>query len=278
MAILPYVCLCLALLPLTVHSQTGKSKEVLLIGTFHYNNPGLDVVKTKSFDILSEASQKELQMMAEKIKAYQPDKIFVEWPYDRQEKLDSLYQVFKGGDYYQNEGLSDYYRKGEIFQLAFRVAALADLDRVHAIDYRDAEFPFDSMMTVIATHNQKELMGDIQTAIQQITTEFDDKIESGISLLELTYYLNLPEMRAMSNTFHTEVPLLAGAPDNFIGPYLSAEWIRRNLYTWSMIQKYTAASDERIMILMGSSHIALIKDFIDQHKGWQSVELQEVMK
>jgi hypothetical protein len=26
--------------------------EVLLIGTFHYNNPGTDVAKTKSFDIL----------------------------------------------------------------------------------------------------------------------------------------------------------------------------------------------------------------------------------
>ena len=36
-------------------------KEALLIGTFHYNNPGADVAKTKSFDILSKSSQNELE-------------------------------------------------------------------------------------------------------------------------------------------------------------------------------------------------------------------------
>ena len=41
--------------------EKSHVKEALLIGTFHYNNPGADVAKTKSFDILSEDSQLELK-------------------------------------------------------------------------------------------------------------------------------------------------------------------------------------------------------------------------
>ena len=53
-------------------------KEVLLIGTFHYNNPGADVAKTKSFDILNQNSQQELKHISTKIAEYKPNKIFVE--------------------------------------------------------------------------------------------------------------------------------------------------------------------------------------------------------
>ncbi len=76
------------LLSCTKKPQTQQSKpispdqkEVLLVGTFHYNNPRADIAKFKSFDILSEKAQLELKEMTAKIKQYNPTKIFVEWPY-----------------------------------------------------------------------------------------------------------------------------------------------------------------------------------------------------
>ncbi|MEZ4810517.1 MAG: DUF5694 domain-containing protein [Allomuricauda sp.] len=258
--------------------QPETAKQALIIGTFHYHNPGADVVKTKSFDVLSEGAQAQLEEISEKIKAFNPSQVFVEWPYGEQQELDSLYQLYLADNYFTNDSLSNFYRKNEIFQLAFRVAKKVGLKKVQAVDYRNTEFPFDSLMTVVATSQQTALQTEIMEGIERFSKEFDEKIEQGASLLDLTYYLNSEDMRNLSNKFHTQIPLLVGDQNNFIGPYLAAEWYRRNLYMWSLVQKGTTTDDQRIMLLLGSSHIAMIKDFLDKNKDWDGVELSEIME
>ena len=249
----------------------------MLIGTFHYHNPGADVAKTKSFDVLSSSAQSELEEISERIKAYNPDQVLVEWPYDEQQELDSLYQLYLEDNYFTNDSLSDFYKKNEIFQHAFPVAKKTGLKSVQAVDYHNTDFPFDSLMTVATEQNQTALQKQFTDGIAKFTQGFDEKIESGASLLDITYYLNSEELRKFSNEFQTQTPLLVGDRDNFVGAYLASEWYRRNLYMWSLAQKATQPGDQRIMLLMGSSHIALIKDFIDKNPEWSSLELQEVM-
>lgn len=261
--------------PKTTVDEQGT--EMLLVGTFHFHNPGADVVKTKSFDIMSDKSQKELSELSEKITLYNPSKIFVEWEYDRQEELDSLYQLYLQNDYFK-DGMSDFYQKNEIFQLAFRIAKSSGHDKVYAMDYRETEFPFDSVMTVINVNGQKELQQKIQKVIKQITEDFDSKIEAGISLKELIYHLNLDSLRKQSNDFHMRVPLIAGDETNFIGPYLTAEWYRRNLYMWSLIQKNTTPEDEKIMVLVGASHAAIFEELISHDPNWNIIGLKEVVE
>ncbi|MBC9796302.1 DUF5694 domain-containing protein [Sinomicrobium weinanense] len=254
-----------------------EKKEVLLIGTFHYNNPGKDAAKTKSFDVLSEESQKELNQISKAIKEYSPDRVFVEWPHEEQAELDSLFQLYREGKYFLNSNLSDFYLKNEIFQLAFRVAKDNDLKRVYAVDYTDTRFPFDSLMTVIKENKQSDLQKEIEKAIRSFTTDFDNKIEQGASLLEMTCFMNTAQLRQISNKFHTEIPLLAGDTDNFTGAYLISEWYRRNLYIWSLVQKNTTPDNKKVMLLMGASHVATIKEFIEKNNMWKTTELKDIM-
>ena len=267
----------LSLLAPLVAQEDSPTQDALLIGTFHYNNPGADVAKTKSFDILSESTQKDLQLMTAKIKTYNPTKVFVEWPYDEQQELDSLYQKYLAGTYFQNDSLSDFYQKNEIFQLAFRVAKANNLPQVLAMDYKTS-FPFDEVIQAIEKNKQLDLKTKIFDGISKFTVDFDDKIAAGISLPDLTLYLNTPEMRAFSNNFHNNLMLIAGAPDDFSGPLLTAEWFKRNLYMWSLIQKNTAETDQRIMVLAGASHIAMFELFINENPQWSITELEEVLK
>lgn len=257
--------------------ETVNNKEVLLVGTFHYNNPGADVAKTKSFDILNEKSQLELKEISKRIKKYNPTKIFVEWPYNEQKELDSLYQLYTSGNYFENDSLSDFYLKNEIFQLAFRAAKENNLKTVYGIDY-STSFPFGDVMNAIEQNNQSKLKAEIENGISKFTEEFDRKIDSGASLKELTYYLNSSEMRSFSNNFHNNLMLLAGKPNDFSGPLLTAEWFKRNLYMWSLIQKNTNKSDERIMVLVGVSHAAMFELFIKENEDWKVKELQELME
>ena len=261
----------------TETNSNNHQTEVLLIGTFHYNNPGADVAKTKSFDILSEKSQMELEEISSDINKYSPSKVFVEWPYDEQKELDSLYNLYKDDNYFTNDSLSDFYLKNEIFQLAFRVAKKGNHDKVYAIDYLGTEFPYQKVMEDIEANNQTELKGQIEDAIAEFTTEFDDMIDSGTSLRELTLSLNTAESRYKSNDIHNNILFQAGSVTDQNGVHLTSEWYKRNLYMWSFIQKQTYASDERIMVLAGSSHAAMFELFIDENKGWQVVELKEVL-
>ncbi|MCK8479775.1 DUF5694 domain-containing protein [Psychroserpens algicola] len=258
--------------------ENSKGKEVLLVGTFHYNNPSADVVKTKSFDILNEKSQIELQNISSSIKKFNPTKIFVEWPYDEQKELDSLFQLYTSGLYFQNDNLSDFYLKNEIFQLAFRIAKENNLETVYGIDYKETSFPFEDVMNDIEKNNQSELKEIIENGIAKITKDFDSKIESGTSLTELTFYLNTPEMRSFLNNFHNNVMLLAGDSKDFNGPLLASEWFKRNLYMWSFVQKNINELDERIMILAGSSHVAMFDLFIRENDEWKIKELQQIIE
>jgi hypothetical protein len=258
-------------------NENSNSKEALLIGTFHYNNPGADVAKTKSFDILSEKSQLELTHISAKIKAYNPTKIFVEWAYNEQKELDSLYQLYINGTYFDNNNLSDFYLKNEIFQLAFRAAKENNLKQLYAIDY-STSFPFEDVMRDIEKNKQYELKSKIENGIAQATLDFDNKIESGISLTELTYFVNSEKMRKFSNKFHNNLMLLAGDTEDFSGPFLTSEWYKRNLYMWSLVQKHTEKSDDRIMILAGSSHVAMFELFIKENEKWKVRELKQVME
>jgi len=258
--------------------SSGKSTEVLLIGTFHYNNPGADVAKTKSFDILKEESQSELEFIATKVKKFNPSKIFVEWNHEEQAELDSLYGMYKKGTYFEQDSLSDFYLKNEIFQLAFRSAEKSGLNKLYGIDYRETQFPFDSVMTVVAENNQERIQLRISELIETFTSSFDDKISKGTSLVELTSYLNSSELREVSNEFHSKIPLSIGGTDNFIGPFLTSEWYKRNLYMWSLIEKNTDEEDERVMVLVGASHAAIFEQFMAERDKWNETRFEAILE
>ena len=179
----------------------NPKREVLVVGTFHFNNPGADVAKIKSFNIMNDESQAALENMSIKIAEYRPTKIFVEWEYDEQQQLDSLYNDYLEGNYFTKEGLSDFYLKNEIFQLAFRVGEKSNQKRIYGVDYPGTSFPFDSLMTVIAATKQIDLQKQIGEVVEKFTSGFDDKIVAGTSLKDLIYHLNSEEFQEMSNKF-----------------------------------------------------------------------------
>ena len=258
-------------------AKQDGAREILMIGTFHFANPGLDVAKTKSFDILKDESQQELEEIAEAIEQFSPSKIFVEWPYQRQTELDSLYELYIGGDYFDHPNLQDHRRKSEIAQLAFRAAKRLSMSKVHAIDYQNNDFPYDSMMAVIDRYQQSKLRKKIDGTIEKYSSDFDEMVTSGSSLKDILYHLNENSARNEDIQFYTELATQAGGQDNFIGPYLASEWYRRNIYMWSLVQKAINDNDERIMILSGASHAAIFAQLLTSSSHWKIVELQDII-
>ncbi len=275
------IILCLlSIITLNLHGQNTK-KEVLLVGTFHFGNPGLDVAQVNTFDVMTPKSQKELENINNKIKQYNPDKIFVEWEYTRQPELDSIYNAFLRNDYLGFMKKKYPSRKSpeadELYQLALKAAKKCNHKRVYGIDYRDSSFPYDSMMTMIDKANQVSLRKAIEADIKNYEkTENIDRAK--LSLTELLVKGNETEVRRLDLGTYISMFNQAGVKDNFVGAYLVSEWYKRNLYMYALLQKITESKDKKVVVLLGGSHIAMFKEFIELDSNFKAVELKEILK
>ena len=74
---------CSLLFPFTLIAQpeptaTSRKIKVLLLGTFHFDNPGLDIAKYESANVLTAKRQEEIKEVITRLGNFNPDKIFVE--------------------------------------------------------------------------------------------------------------------------------------------------------------------------------------------------------
>lgn len=265
-----------------VFSQTQKKPtEILVIGTYHFNNPGLDVAKYKVLDIMGEKPQKQLEQIATAIAQFKPTKIFTEWELKDQLALDTLYNKYQEETYFDYVAKKypkrKFYVQNEIVQLAFRTAKKVNHKKVYAIDYQETSFDFDSIMkfadSIRLPNFKKEVMLDIKDTETKSNTLFATN-----DLLKCLYYFNSKELR------ETDIPWYVGKINDsdklgtYIGAFLASEWYRRNLYMLANIQKQTESSDNRIMVLAGASHITMFLDLLKHDSNYKIVELKEVME
>lgn len=277
-----YVALSVAVLFLTnsVYAQQQQQKEVLLVGVFHFNNPGLDLAKTETFDVMSERSQQELERITDHIKKFKPTRIFVEWEYNDQLALDTLYHLYLKGSYFdyirQRFPKSNFYTQNEIFQLGFRAGKKIGLEKIDAIDC-PMDWPYDSLQIAIKKAGQTDLQQAIDKQIKQFG-EQSNALMKKLSLTQLLLEENKTSTRNVNLGLYITLLNKGGALYDFTGADVVDAWYKRNLHMYSLVQKLTAATDQRVMIIVGAGHAAVFKHFIDIDANYKVVELEEVMK
>ncbi|KQO32668.1 hypothetical protein ASF10_21150 [Flavobacterium sp. Leaf82] len=252
----------------TVSAQS-KKKQILLLGSFHFENPGLDVAKVNTFNVMSDKSQKELENITDKIKKFGPDKIFVEWNYERQAKLDKFYN--KNTDSLLHKDAD------EIVQIALRSAKKLGHKKLYGIDYNNANFPYDSLVKVMEEAKQFDLIKRNEETMKHYETDQNQKIAK-YSLTQLLLDLNTKASNEDNISWYLETAIKGGKTDNFVGAFLVSEWYRRNLYMYALIQKLTETKDDKIMVLLGAGHTAMIREFVAHNPEYEIVELATVLK
>ena len=258
------IILLLVLIIFNLSSAQTKKKQILLFGSFHFENPGLDVAKVNTFNVMSDKSQKELENITNKIKKFGPDKIFVEWNFKKQDKLDKFYA--KNTDSLLKND-SD-----EIVQIALRSAKKLGHKKLYGIDYNDTDFPYDSLVKEMKAANQFDLIKKNEETIKHNETDFNTKITK-YSLTQLLLDVNTKDI-----SWYLETAIKGGKTDNFVGAFLVSEWYRRNLYMYALIEKLTESKDDKIMVLLGAGHTAIIKEFVKHNSEYEIVELSTVLK
>jgi hypothetical protein len=255
------------LLAITAISQQQKTK-VLLLGCFHFDNPGLDVAKFENADILSAKRQLEVRQLLNSLEQFKPDKIFVEVPVEMQGKLDSNLLKYKNGQFAL--------RATETHQLGYRLAKELHLPTLYAVDYNGADFPFDSLVNSATAAKQFSLLGYMKTSIDSIQQQFNESLKKN-TVREILLNQNSKPMVDFEVGSYFDF-LVAGIEGNHVGSYLTSEWWRRNMIIYENILKRMSGKEERILVIFGSGHTALLQQMMQYNKHFELVPAASVLQ
>lgn len=253
-----------------LHGQTGSSKitVVLLVGTFHFANPGLDVAKFEDADILSEKRQKEVGALVAKLKEFKPDKIFIEVPVASQKKYDSLLAAYKNGTHQLSASESQ--------QVGFRLAKACGLNTLYCADFSNVSFPMDSVMKVMMANKQLEMLQYLQGAMQKEQNDFNKQLKTKTISQILVDGNTEAVYKKLAGMYYFF--LKAGDKTNHAGSFLASEQWRRNIYIYENILKNLDGKEERILILYGTTHVAMLKEMMKYNEAFTIIPVSQLLK
>jgi plasmid maintenance system killer protein len=201
------------------------------------------------------------------IKRFKPTKIAIEASpeWKATEKL----RAYKKGAYRLE--------RDERYQLALRIANEINLDTVYAIDD-------DSMVSDITALNPeytKKIFKDYDYKSDEIYSEkykkwynYEDKVRQQMRLLD---YFKFTNSRAYHQAGHGAYLIGDFKLDNKRGPdALAINWYSRNLRIFRNLQLITESPNDRILVIFGNGHGAILRQQLESSPEYQFVEFNNL--
>jgi Family of unknown function (DUF5694) len=244
----------------TVFAQT----KVLVLGSYHMGNPGLDAFNMTADDVLAAKRQGEIEEFTMLLSKFKPTKICLEYPIEKQAKLDSIYQAYVIGKFELRRNESD--------QIGLRLAKKLKLEKVYAIDTK-APFDMDTVVKVAQKFQFNDFMQKLGTIPSFMEAENKKLRESTIT--QFYQHLNSPSYINQAHELYLALARV-GVNDNYAGADLVADWYKRNLRIYNNLTRLSIRPEDRVLILYGAGHTKILQDLIDDSAEFEIVALGEL--
>ena len=244
--------------------------KILVVGTFHFNYPGMDAIKideSDQVDVLSPKRQEEMTELVEYIKRFKPNKIVLE-DTDSAGLTESL-REYKAG--------TAEVRRNEHYQIGMRLASELGLDTLYGLDTESlinsigeetAQY-FDSIAPGYDFKSDSRLA---QLGLEWMEYETQLKLES--TLLEYFKHMNSPEYHKMDYGMYLVGDFKIGEHGG--ADVLAAYWYSRNLRLFRKIQDIVESPNDRVMVLFGNGHASLLRQYLECSPEFEFVEFSSL--
>jgi hypothetical protein len=250
----------------TVRAQAERPIEVMVVGTYHMDNPGLDLANVKADDVLKPQRQRELEALSTALAEFRPTKIVVERIAKTPELLDHRYAGFTPTDLGKN--------RDERYQVAYRLAHQLGHKQVYAIDEDPSPgepdyFPFDK---VVAWAKSNDAEPRLNAALDEVKVEVArfTQLQPTHSIASLLLELNRPEKDEYAQSWHYRV-LAYGDTEKQPGADLNAMWYLRNAKIFAKLMTVATPGD-RVLVVYGSGHNYWLRHFARTTPGSRNVD------
>lgn len=268
---------CLAVLALLCLPQAALAQttapapiQVMVLGSFHMNNPGRDMNNMRVDSVTTPQKQTELAAVADALARFQPTAVAIE-----RVAPDQTTMLDNGWPDYRPEHLLT--NADERVQIGYRLAARAGIDRVYAIDEKDREgqptyFPMGPLMGWVQANGRMQdfqaIGGAIQGAIAQMEARQRER-----TVGQLLAEINAPDHPlvgpAGQGIYYSMIGF--GAGDSQPGADLNARWYARNAQIFARLVQVAKPGD-RIVVIYGTGHAYWLRHFVETTPGFELVE------
>lgn len=230
--------------------------EVMLLGTYHFANPGLDAVNPNVDDMLAPRRQTELDELAVRFAAWQPQQIAVEAPFEEAADWQSRYESYQAGTLSPS--------RNEIVQIGFRLADRLGHKSVYPIDY-PMRIGNDSIQALYERRPEFQAREDSIITIMQATMDSLDVVRQVTSVIEHLHNANSEEGLRGGNSFGMFGALMpAGEAENYGGPLVISRWYERNIRMVHHLHRVHRSGTKRILVLVGSGHVPPMLNILNE--------------
>jgi hypothetical protein len=231
----------------------------MLVGLFHFHNPNADYVKFAGIDVMTPERQREIAEVTAALARFQPTRIAVERPVEERDTLNARYASYRHGGFELTAN--------EVYQLGFRLAGRMGHDSIYPVDYQRG-FAMDSVMQYAAEHDPQAMAG-FQQYIGRVQTLLDSMQQHATIAANLRLFSE-PANVAVGNEAYV-VLATVGAGDGYVGARAVAGWYERNLGIFANLSR-VATPGQRVVLLIGSGHVPIIRQLVIEHPGMTLVE------
>ena len=255
--------------------QMEQKPTIMILGSSHLANPGMDGINAKMDDVLAPKRQHEIQQLVEQLKTFNPTKIALEVDFSRDAEINAKYQGYLKGTYQLTRGEGD--------QIGFRLAKEIGHSKVHCVYYfrSSKENPIfrggiDSDLidrrAFAKKHNQEHLLGSHPRDPGKVIVDAEGTVwiepEKYEPIIDMHIRLNQPAWSRESQQAYLHTARV-GLGDQYPGAnWLAHFWYARNLKIYVNLTRITESADDRILLIIGAGHIYLVQQFLEESEDY----------
>ena len=245
--------------------------QVMVLGTYHFDNPGQDLHNMKVDSVLTTAKQAELADVASRLAKFNPTKIAVEALSDRPDFVSNKFDGFTV------EKLSK--DPDERTQIAFRLAHQLGQKSVYGIDEQSNTidyFPFDKVDTYAKAHQQSAALGRMQEKVAEMIKQMEAAQKTKPVRLMLADVNDAARVLSDHQNFYYAL-LSLGNEKEQPGAELNAAWYQRNAKIFAKLTQIAQPGD-RVLVVFGSGHSFWLRHFVQNTPGFQLIEPRDYLE
>lgn len=254
----------LLMLQMPTRAALAAPIQVMILGTYHMDSPGLDQVNVEVDDVTQPKRQREIAALVEQLARFGPTKVAVEMQPKEDTPVIAAFEKFTPADLLKD--------RNEITQIGFRLAHRMKHRSVFAIDEQSTTvdyFPFDKVEAYATAKGQEAELAMLKSAWAAEGAS-QNAMQKRLTVSQILRELNAPRAIARAQSAYM-LALAIGGGNEWAGADLNAAWYLRNAKIHAKLLKIANPGD-RIVVLYGAGHNYWLRDFVRSTPGFVLVE------
>ena len=240
--------------------------QVMVLGTYHLDNPGMDIANARADDPTTPRRQAELARVADALARFRPTRIMVE-----RVGAGPGYEVASYAKFTPADLLT---QKDEGVQIGYRLARRLGHKDVYGIDERDGPgkpsyFPYDRLQAWSKAHGNDPRVEGMpamaNAAVARIETAQRRSIGAALRVM------NTPANYQAEQSLGYYGLLPVGLKDEQPGADLNGGWYLRNAKIFAKLTQASRPGD-RVLVVFGGGHGWWLRHFASTAPGFANVE------